>query len=141
MVPRDYLQISMKGNFMMKNRIIKTLALVLAASAVFGVFGVSAPVAAATDETAEETAAEPVDETEVEADGLAKQKGIKESIEYGTGYGTEAIIGSDDRKTINDTTKYPYSAIAHIYMAYECGHAGYGTGFMISDNPNRYILL
>ena len=122
----------------MKNRIIKTLSLALAASAVFGVFGVSAPVAAATDETTDETEvtaeADADVEADAEADGLVKNKGIKETIEYGTGFGTEAIIGSDDRKVIKDTTKYPYSAIAHIYMQYSCGHAGYGTGFMISDN-------
>ncbi len=63
-----------------------------------------------------------------------REKGPEEKVTYGPGITKELVVGADDRKTIDDTAKSPYSAVAHIYMSYKCGHAGNGTGFMISDN-------
>ena len=110
----------------MHNRIIKTVSFILAATAVFTIFGSESYLDSANFEKA--------DEETVESGDLVRSEGLTEKIEYGTDDSGEVIIGKDDRKVVKDTTKYPYSAIAHIYMAFECGHSGFGTGFMISDN-------
>ena len=115
----------------MKHSFTKKLAVLLAAACIFGTFG-SVPVAAASDDLGD---IELYDvEEEDDCSGLTKAKGPKESMEFGSDYDAEAIIGKDTRTKISDTTKFPYSAIAHMYMQYSCGHAGYGTGFMVSDN-------
>ena len=110
------------------NRIIKTISLVLAAASVFGVLGTGSYVDCATVGVVAE------DETIAEPDDLVRGGGLPEKAEFGTDAKGEVIIGKDDRKAVSDTTKYPYSAIAHIYTAFECGHSGYCTGFMISEN-------
>lgn len=43
------------------------------------------------------------------------------------------IIGLDNRTIITNTDDYPYSAIAKLDIAYNCGCTGKGTGFMISE--------
>ena len=115
----------------MKNKILKKVALVLAAASVFGTFGVNMPVLAAADTSATQTGSiKNIEE-------LVKTKGPSEKVTLGPAISQEKIIGKDNRTKIKDTTKYPYSAIAHMKMEFTCGrpeHSGYGTGFMISDN-------
>ena len=112
----------------MKNTMIKKIALVLAAASVFGTFGAKVPVLAASDST---VAQEQADKNKEE---LIGRKGPAESIKFGPDFNPEKIIGTDDRTKIKDTTKFPYCAIAHITLLFECGDSGYGSGFMVSDN-------
>lgn len=46
------------------------------------------------------------------------------------------IIGKDNRKTIKNPGKYPYSAIALLQIKFPCekGYTTYGTAFMVSRN-------
>ncbi len=91
--------------------------------------------AAPADETPETTDVEVTEVEEDDCKGMVKVKSSeKEELFYGPDFDPEAIIGKDTRTKISDTTKYPYSAISHMYMVYSCGCAGYGTGFMVSDN-------
>ena len=45
-----------------------------------------------------------------------------------------SIFGKDNRATIKNTRKYPYSAIAHMVIKGECGCTWDGTGFMVSSH-------
>ena len=46
----------------------------------------------------------------------------------------KAVFGSDDRTTINQTSKYPYCAIAYLKVKAHCGCEWTGSGFMVSKN-------
>ena len=106
---------------------------ILAAAMVFGTLGISSWVSGATVEGICE--AEAAENSDNDFDGLIKVKGPGEKIKFGSDLKREVVIGYDDRKVITDTTVFPYSAIAHMKMSYECGCSDYvGTGFMISDN-------
>lgn len=43
----------------------------------------------------------------------------------------KAVFGADDRTTINQTSKYPYSAIAYLKVKGACGCSWTGSGFMV----------
>lgn len=45
-----------------------------------------------------------------------------------------SIINDDDRVTVNDSTSYPYSAIALLTIDFSCGCSAVENGFMISKN-------
>ena len=45
----------------------------------------------------------------------------------------KAIFGKDNRKTVKNTSQYPYSAIALMLVEGECGDCWNGTGFMVSS--------
>ncbi len=45
-----------------------------------------------------------------------------------------AVIGADDRIQVNDTEKYPFSAIASMKVTLDCGHEWECSGFMIGKN-------
>ena len=49
----------------------------------------------------------------------------------------KTIIGADDRVTVKSPGKYPYSAIAYMYVKASCGCDWVGSGFMVS----RYCLM
>ena len=46
----------------------------------------------------------------------------------------KTVFGYDDRTTITNPSKYPYSAIAYLEIKGACGCRWTGTGFMISRN-------
>ena len=46
----------------------------------------------------------------------------------------KAIFGSDDRITVNNTSGWPFRAIAHMQVMGECGDIWSGTGFMVGKN-------
>ena len=72
-------------------------------------------------------------------DGVNSKPFIPESLEvvrFDDGFPDEtsfAVIGSDDRTTIKDLSKYPYCAIAYLEVTASCGETWTGTGFMIGD--------
>ena len=46
----------------------------------------------------------------------------------------KVIIGKDNRTTVKNTKKYPFSAIANMIVTGECGETWTGTGFMVGRN-------
>ena len=46
----------------------------------------------------------------------------------------KAVFGVDDRATINQTGKYPYSAIAYLKVKGSCGCSWTGSGFMVGQS-------
>ena len=110
----------------MKTLSIKVFALFLTVTMGMGV--VAAPVLAS------------VTDKDIGKDGscgeckISSFAGPDESFELSTSFVPESVIGKDDRKIISDTTKYPYSAIAHMRTTFPCGHSEFGSGFLISDN-------
>lgn len=66
----------------------------------------------------------PTDDTEVE---IISEPFIPENVE-------KTIIGVDDRRTITNTSAYPYCAIAYLDVEMACGCGGTGTGFMVAPD-------
>jgi len=62
--------------------------------------------------------------------GFSGMESVSETSELELTRG--AVIGSDDRTKINDTTVFPYNNIVYIDMQDESGHWFYGSGFLIS---------
>lgn len=46
----------------------------------------------------------------------------------------KTVFGADDRTTINQTGKYPYSAIAYLIVKGKCGCEWTGSGFLIGKS-------
>lgn len=105
----------------MTNYRIKITSFILTMTIICGVFSSNAPASNVQADT-------------TDTNRLVKAAGPEEKVYFGSSMDPEMVVGKDDRKIISDTKTFPYSAIAHIQMSYECGDAGYGTGFMISDN-------
>ena len=67
----------------------------------------------------------PVDEEMTEAISIAPY--VPENLD-------KAVIGSDDRITINNPSQYPYSAIAYMEAEGHCGCEWTGSAFMVSPS-------
>lgn len=51
------------------------------------------------------------------------------------GEADRAVIGTDNRITIQNPAEYPFSAIAYLDISYGCRHEGaFGTGFMVGED-------
>lgn len=69
-----------------------------------------------------------------ESNGIKNEPGSPDSMEkaYIPDNLEKAIIGQDDRVTINNTTAFPYSAIGLLHCTGKCGCSWQGSGFMVS---------
>lgn len=62
------------------------------------------------------------------------QKRAKETAFTSSELQPRTIFGEDDRRRVEDTTKFPYSAVVFIQVTYEDGSIYNGTGSMISSD-------
>lgn len=108
----------------------RRLALLMALMLMFTML--PAAYAEAVDE--EEGAATPMIEEELSSDEAAAAAGVEMEPFAPEDMIQKAIIGIDNRITVDNPSVYPYSAIAYLKVTAECGCSWSGSGFMVGPD-------